>query len=330
MGQLGDVVLSLPALNAIREKFPDANISIMVARTCAEIVRIAGLFDDVIEIDRVGLRRGNKIKSSLKLLKFAFAIRRRRFDLVIDVHSLPETNILGFVSGAKSRLFGNRESRSIDLLSNFRPKPPVEDKSLHISDYYLGTLKPLGINGVRGAYRLVPEQSDVDHVRSVFERLALTGKRLIGIIPGAGHPSRRWPLENFAQMTSRLQLGDGVAAVFFMGPEEDAICDETVERIAPGTAVVRGLNIGQLIAGLSMVSVLVGNDTGPMHIGAATGTPVVLIQNSLSPPRYLPLARRLVTVSEEDVAHIDEARVEEEVKRILQETSQQKAEASTS
>src|SRR5690349_13099658 len=108
MGQLGDVVLSLPALSAIRSRFPESRISIMVAKTCAEIVRIAGLFDEVIKIDRVGLRRGNKVKSSLKLIRFASEIRRRRFDLVIDLHSLPETNILGFVSGAGSRLFANR------------------------------------------------------------------------------------------------------------------------------------------------------------------------------------------------------------------------------
>ena len=321
LGQLGDVVLSLPALSAIRDRFPNSRISIIVGKSCAEIVRIAGLFDEVIEIDRVGLRRGSKIVSSFKLVKFALDVRRRRFDLVIDLHSLPETNILGFLSGAGSRLFANRESRSIDILSNFQPRPPKEDKTVHVSEYYLSTLKPLGIEGRSDGFLLQPRPSDADHVRAIFNTLGLGGKIKIGIIPGAGHPSRRWPLENFSRLALELQNDRRISAIFFLGPEEEPECEEVISRIAPGSAVMRGLTIGQLIAGLSMVETIVGNDTGPMHIGAAAGVSAVVIQNSYSPPRYLPLAKHLTSVSETEIRDIRVEQVQSAVMRMLESLS---------
>src|SRR5690242_21096755 len=81
-------------------------------------------------------------------------VRRRLFDLVIDLHSLYETNILGFLSGARHRLYANRESRSLDFLGNFRHRPEKEDKSKHLSDFYLAVLAPLGVSGSKDSFRL--------------------------------------------------------------------------------------------------------------------------------------------------------------------------------
>ena len=317
LGQLGDVVLSLPALKAISDAFPDSSVSVIVAKSNAEIIRLSGLPFEVIEVDRVGLRQGSKFGSSLKIIRFATDIRRRRFDFVIDLHSLPETNILGFVSGAKSRLFANRESRSIDMLSNFRPKPPREDKSLHITDYYLGTLKPLGIEPNGSTIRLQPRLGDLEHVQNVLQRSGVHEKSVVGIAPGAGHPSRRWPLERFARLAVMLKDEMGLTSVFFVGPEEEPEIEQRIKRLAPGSAAVRGLSMGQLIAGLSMASIVVSNDSGPAHIAAAAGTPIVIIQNSFSPPRFLPRAENLVTVSADQIAEINESQVFDEVRSIL-------------
>lgn len=330
LGQLGDVVLSLPALKAIRDAFPDSAISVIVAKSNAEIVRLSGLPFEVIEVDRVGLRRGNKLGSSVKILKFALDIRRRKFDLVIDLHSLPETNLLGFVSGARSRLFANRESRSIDMLSNFRPKPPREDKTLHITDYYLGTLRPLGIETNGRNIRLQPRPGDLQYVSEIFRQHGILDKPLVGIAPGAGHPSRRWPLERFARLTVRLGQDLGMSTVFFVGPEEESDIERRIEDLTPGSVTIRGLSMGQLIAGLSMMSAVVSNDSGPAHVAAAAGTPIVIVQNSDSPPRFLPRAEKLVTVCSDEITDIDEGQVFDEVRSLLLDTSHQTGELTTS
>ena len=89
------------------------------------MVRIAAVADDRITIDRIALRDGNKAASIAEIFRIVSDVRRRKFDLVIDLHSLYETNLLGYLSGANYRLFANRKNRSFDRLSNFPVKPPA-------------------------------------------------------------------------------------------------------------------------------------------------------------------------------------------------------------
>src|SRR5207342_2694539 len=97
-------------------------------------VCMANVSDDQILVDRVGLRDGNKASSIAAIFRLVRDVRRRKFDLVIDLHSLYETNLLGYLSGAKYRLFANRPGRSFDRLASFPVKPPREDKTLHHTD----------------------------------------------------------------------------------------------------------------------------------------------------------------------------------------------------
>ena len=87
-GQLGDVVLSLPALRAIRERFPLAKITVAVGKPGGEIVKLAGYADDVLEVDRVALRDGVKLVSIGRIFKFVGQVRKAKYDFVIDIHSL--------------------------------------------------------------------------------------------------------------------------------------------------------------------------------------------------------------------------------------------------
>src|SRR6266498_5326801 len=119
-GQLGDVVLSLPALRAIRKRFPKAHITVAVGKPGAEIVDLSANADETLVIDRVALRDGFVPVSVFRVFKIVQDVRRRKFDFVIDLHSLSETNLLGFLSGAPKRLYSRRPGRSLDYLANFR------------------------------------------------------------------------------------------------------------------------------------------------------------------------------------------------------------------
>src|ERR687885_1609257 len=89
-GQLGDVVLSLPALRALREKFPRARITVAVGKSCAAVVDLSGYADHVLAVDRVALRDGPKLISVARIARLVKEVRRAQFDLVIDLHSLTE------------------------------------------------------------------------------------------------------------------------------------------------------------------------------------------------------------------------------------------------
>jgi ADP-heptose:LPS heptosyltransferase len=99
-GQLGDVVLSLPALHAIREKFPRARITVAVGKPGRQVVELSQAANETLVVDRVSLRDGSKPVSIWRIARLVKEVRARRFDFVIDLHSLSETNLLGFLSGA--------------------------------------------------------------------------------------------------------------------------------------------------------------------------------------------------------------------------------------
>ncbi|MCU1268315.1 MAG: hypothetical protein JWM21_4633 [Acidobacteria bacterium] len=291
-GQLGDVVLSLPALRAIRERFPQAKITVAVGKPGAEVVNLSGYTSTTLVVDRVALRDGPKLVSLGKILNFVKKVRQQKFDFVIDLHSLSETNLLGFLSGAPKRLYSRRPGRSLDFLGNFSPRPPVENdhRTRHLIDRYLDVLGPLGVTNAERRPRLPTRSSDDNFIDKLLKKeKADAGSPLIGLFPGAGHNSRRWPLEKFAELAEYLVRNDGVRPIVFAGPEERPLIPQMKRLFPKSTIILDKLTIPQLAAAQARLAVLVSNDTGPMHIAAAVGTPVVLLLDRRAPESYIPL-----------------------------------------
>jgi ADP-heptose:LPS heptosyltransferase len=296
-GQMGDVILALAALRAIREKFPAAKLTALVGKSAGTIAGLAGVFDDEIIVDRVELRDGSKLRSINKIRRLVSEVRRRNFDFIIDLHSLSETNLLGFLSGAKHRLYANRENRSLDFLGKFPAKPPAEDKSKHITDRYLEVLTPLGITDAPRFVRIEAKAADVEFVRDLLKKKNAEAENLVGIFPGAGHPSRRWSLENFAAVCRRLRESeDPPQIVVFLGPEETDLRGAVEKIFPPKTVVFDRLTIPQLLAAASCLKVLVSNDTGVVHLGAIAGAGLVLVMDERAPVTYLPLTEKIRVV----------------------------------
>jgi ADP-heptose:LPS heptosyltransferase len=305
-GQLGDVVLSLPALGAVRRKFARARVTVAVGRAAGAVVELAGVADEVLAVDRVGLRDGPKVLSVLRIGKLVREVRRRRFDFVIDLHSLSETNLLGFLSGAPQRLYARRPGRSLDYLSNFRPPPPVEDRAKHAIERYLDVLRPLHVGEVSRVPRLPVLEEESRAVAEMLRKAgAASGAPLVGLFPGAGHPSRRWPLERFSELAWALWRNEEVGVCIFAGPEERELVRAARAQFPPSAVVLDRLSIPQLAAAAARLSVFISNDTGPMHIAAAVGTPVViLMQRHPMFDCYIPPGERHRVVSAPSISEI--------------------------
>lgn len=298
-GQLGDVVMSLPSLRAVREKFPSARVTVAVGKPGAEIIDLSGYADATIEIDRVALRDGFKPVSVLKVIDIVKDVRRRQFDFVIDLHSFSETNLLGFFSRAPKRLFARRPGRSLDFLANFNPPPPIDrnDPNQHLVDRYLEVLKPLDINAGARIPRLSPRPEHYAAIDAMLRKAkADVGAPLVGLFPGAGHPGRRWPMEKFSQLADFLIRNDQLRPIIFVGPEERQMLAHIRELFPPPSVILDKLSIPELAAAQSRLAVFVSNDTGPVHIAAAVGTPVVVLIDLPTPHAYIPLstAQRLM------------------------------------
>jgi len=291
LGQVGDVIMSFPALQSIREGFPTAEITVLAGKTPAELIDELRLADKVIAVDRVALLRGNKLSSIGKILKLVAEIRRLRFEFIIDLHSLHESNLLGYISGAKFRLFGNRESRSLDVLSNFRPRPPREDKAKHLAEYYLDVLKPLRLSDASIHIELKPQGNLIEAFRKRYLADIPDGMNLVGLFVGAGNNSRRWAIDKFAALSRRLADELGARPIVFLGPEEHGMEAVIRDEFHQSTVIVPGLRLTELMGAFASLDLLVGNDTGPTHLAAVVGTPIVLIGDIRAPSRYRPLTK---------------------------------------
>jgi len=237
---------------------------------------------------------------------------------VIDLHSLYETNLLGFLSGAKHRLYANRENRSLDFLANFSPRPPREDKKLHLTDYYLNVLKPLGIENPARFVEIQPRAEDLEKVENLLR--ACESVKLVGLFPGAGNPSRRWSLDKFAALADNLSQDKSLRTIVFLGPEEKDLRDEVEEKFPRETLIIDKLSLLEFVAALSKLSVLISNDTSAIHLGAIVGTPIVLVMDKRAPTTYLPLAEKVRLVNYDT---IDEIKTDE-VLRATREMSENK------
>jgi ADP-heptose:LPS heptosyltransferase len=251
---------------------------------------MAGTVDDTIAVDRVSLKQGNTLVSIGRIIKLVKRVRKMEFDFVIDLHSLSETNLLGFLSGSPRRLYAHRPSRSLDLLSNFEPRPPREDLSKHAVDRYLDVVQPLGQSGQNRIPRLATHAADNAVVESLLKKHdANSNTLLVGLFIGAGHPLRRWAIERYAELADSLIRNDKVRVIVFAGPEERGFLPEARKLFPPSTIFFDKLTISELASAQARLTVFISNDTGPMHIAAAVGTPVVVLLDRPTPNAFVPL-----------------------------------------
>jgi ADP-heptose:LPS heptosyltransferase len=289
-GQLGDVVLSLPALRAIRQRFPAARITVAVGKPANEVVVLSGYANEIFDVDRVGLRDGNKLVSIWRIIQFVKQVRQRKFDFVIDLHSLSETNLLGYLSGAPHRLYSRRPGRSLDYLANFKPRPVVEGRDRHAVDRYLDVIEPLGIhNPSRIPVLKTSSAGDLAVDALLKKEKAQSRELLVGLFPGAGHQGRRWPLEHYVQLADHLIRNERVRVIVFAGPEERALVSQMRTVFPAATIFFDKLTIPQLVSAQARLTMMVSNDTGPAHLAAAVGVPVIVIMDRPTPHTFTPI-----------------------------------------
>ena len=272
-GQLGDVILGLPALDAIRGRFAGAHVTAMTGTPADQIVRMAGLADRVVGIDRWALKRAPKAKAVGEIARIVRGLRAERYDAVVDLHAFYETGLMALATGAKLRVGPKRENRSFPFA--YTVATP-EDRSIHFIDRYLAVAAAAGAPARTLEPRITPSPEDD---REAGRRLAEAGSveaPVVGLNPGAGWEIRKWPEERFVAL-GRALVDEGARVVVFAGPEEPGLGHEIAGRIGDGAAGVEGLTLGQLAAAMRRCALVVSNDTGPSHIAASVGAPTIAL-----------------------------------------------------
>jgi len=278
---LGDIVHALPTLAAIRDAFPDAHIAWLVKK------QWAGLLERVEGLDRIwpvgpGLRGW---------LSHVPALRAVGFDLVVDLQGLLRSGILARLIGCATRVgFANAREGS-RLLYTHRVAVPTPD--MHAVDRYLLVAGAVGAGlppEQRPAFRFRIPEGDRQRVIKLLDRHGVPSSRSwVAINPSARWPTKRWPPACFAAVADRLsQMGQ--APVVLIGGPEDRVTTRSVRALMRSEAIdlAGETEPGLLPALLQSAAVLLTNDSGPMHVAAAVGTPVVALFGPTSPLRTGP------------------------------------------
>ncbi|MBI4342085.1 MAG: lipopolysaccharide heptosyltransferase II [Candidatus Omnitrophica bacterium] len=297
LDRLGDVILSTPVLQALRQRFPHAFIAMMVRPPCREAVEGNPHLNEVLLYEKEGRHRG--IGATIR---FARSLRRFEFDTALVLHPSHRSHWIPWLARIPSRIGYDRKS---GWLLTHRLPHRKQEGARHEAVYTLELLRPFGI--VPGTPRpVVPVAPAAD--RRVDEWLAAQalrpGDRLVAIHPSASCVSKRWMPERFAQVADRLATEQGVRICLVAG-EPDAVFAEAVLRAMrqPAVNAAGRLSVGELAALLRRCRLLISNDSGPVHVAAAVGTPVVDIfgrnQRGLSPQRWGPLGAGHVVLHKE-------------------------------
>jgi heptosyltransferase-1 len=278
---LGDIVHALPAFTAVRTAFPSAEMHWLVKQEWVGI------------LERVeGLTRIWPIAAGLGgWLSLVPGLRAVGFDCVVDLQGLFRSGAMAWLTGATCRVgFQNAREGSPWFYTD---RIPVPTRDMHAVDRYLLLAEALGATpgaGAAPAFRLKSRPEDRLAVRHLLQRHGLSeGQRWIAVHPAARWPTKRWPVESFAGAADRLQEKATCRVVLIGGQEDHETARHVAGRMRQTPIDLTGaIPLSLLPALLESAAVLLTTDSGPMHIAAAVGTPVVALFGPTSAARTGP------------------------------------------
>lgn len=297
LGAIGDVVHTLPSLAALRRGFPAAHIAWAVEPGgAAQLLKRTPMLDELIEVDLRGMRRG--------LVRKREAIRelRRRlagFDLAIDFQGLLKSGALPWLAGIRRRIgfdYPALRERASGLLLTERV---AADDTGHIIEKNLTLIRHLGCEAA-GRYEFPIEvgAEAEDFARRTAEE---TGGRFAILNPGGGWPTKLWAPQNFGRLADRLHEEFGLVSLITYGPGERAMAEAAARSSRVSRAAPVESTLPEFMALSQRAALFVGGDTGPMHLAAAVGTPVVAIFGPSSARRNGPFDPRDIVVERSDL-----------------------------
>jgi heptosyltransferase-1 len=288
---LGDIVLALPALSALRRSFPDAKITWLVRPEFASLLENHPHLTETMLFDRRFLGKAWFHPGALlSLLSLIRQLRRSRFDLAIDLQGLFRTASLAWLSGCKKR-FGMAEAREFGHIF-YTHRTQRDQNSIHVVDYYLKMVRAAGASQTEAEFLLPIESSAADSVSCLLQSHDIKPGNYAVFVPGSAQKSKCWPAHNFAALAEKMAAKFKLAIVLVGAQTEKPITAQIIRGTdAPVTDFTGLTSLPELVALFKTARIVVSNDTGPGHIAAALGVPLVMIFGPSNPVRLFPYKR---------------------------------------
>lgn len=294
LGALGDIVHALPLAAALRRGRPAARIDWLVdVRHRAILAHVAGL-SAVIAVDT------RRTRGDTGLVAVVRRLRTASYDLAIDAQGLLKSAVLAHLAGAR-RVLGFDREHLREPLARLAYDDTATPSGPHVLGKAAALAAAAGVPFETPAFALQPPSSAApDGVRRALG--LAPGAPFAVLNPGAAWPNKRWPADRFGALALEVHRRHRLPSVVLWGPGEEALAQTVVDasRSAAGAAVAAvapPTDLGDLLAVLAETSLVVSGDTGPLHLAAALGRPVVGLYGPTDPARNGPWSPDDVTVS---------------------------------
>jgi lipopolysaccharide heptosyltransferase I len=269
---LGDIIHSLPVLSALRQRFPGARITWIVNRSYEALLQGHPDLDDTLAFDRRRSRAG-WLATAAALARFARTLRSYHFDLVIDLQGLLRSGVMGRLTRAPRRVGLSSYREGANWFYTDIVDVPGGLHGLHAVDRYWRVAEAFGVGDSPRRF-VVPVPDDAR--RSAAARLSPFPRPRLAFGVGSRWATKRWRPAHFANLARRAQAEFGGTIVFVGAADEAAIAAEVRAALCgPSLDLCGRTSLPELSAVLQLCDAMVANDTGPLHLAAALGRPVV-------------------------------------------------------
>jgi lipopolysaccharide heptosyltransferase II len=276
---IGEVIMATPAFRALRELLPEAHITVLTGKTAYPVVELSPRFDEVLAADEAIFLKPRP-GALLSLLK---NLRRERFDLVVSLHYAWQFGLFATFIGARHRVGFNRAREGFAYTVRIAP-----EQHRHQVEGYFDLARAVGGESEPGPLEIFTEEADERCTDEVITRLRENGKPVGLVSPGGGvnpktrMPEKRWKTERYAKLIELLSPDFTVALVG--GPGDEAIGEAVTSKLKTGvTNLINRTTLRELYALLKRADLFVGNDSAPLHLAAAAGTPAVALFGPTDP-----------------------------------------------
>lgn len=286
---LGDLTLTTPFIHALRKAAPDAQITFLADEKLKDVVLHNPYLDEVITIDKKG--RDNSL---LALIACARKLSGMDFDVLINLHPNERCSFICALTKTRVRA-GTTHKLFKPLWDVFTPL----NRKIHAADMYLNVLEQLGVQHIEhNGLEIFPGEEHLRHAEAFWRENGVFGSdKLIGFNIGSAVVTKRWAPERFAKVADIL-AGKGYKPVFFGGTMDEEMVHQAVSRMQTMPIVATGaFTIGGLAAAMRRCSLIITNDSGPMHVAISQKVPIVAMYGPSSPKLYGPYTDEAIIVT---------------------------------
>ncbi|HXW17255.1 MAG TPA: glycosyltransferase family 9 protein [Candidatus Acidoferrales bacterium] len=284
LGSLGDIIHTLPAAAALRDSFPHARIDWHVEVRWRQILEGNRDLNEVITFDRSGIASVADTVNRLRAVRYSCAL---------DFQSLYKSALFARAAGARE-VVGFSWGYAREPLATLLYSRRVHPSETHKIEQNLALVEAIGAKRATLRFTL-PESSEADHW--IAEQLHANGIGDFYVVsPGGGWRSKCWPAERYGALHQVLAKNFGWRGIVTFGPGEEALAAEVVAAGGDRAPLPIAMSLPQLVSLLRRAKFFVGADTGPMHLAAALGAPVVALFGPTDPARNGPYSERSIVV----------------------------------